>query len=73
MENWVRHTAQEVSSQVLELTPFQGLITGRTAIFSADPANASIREKRMVANVMSHEVAHMWYDKHIFLGCVTYE
>jgi aminopeptidase 2 len=37
-----------------------GLITGRTSAFLLDPAKADLSAKQRVAEVQSHEVAHMW-------------
>ncbi|KAH8102858.1 peptidase family M1-domain-containing protein [Cristinia sonorae] len=38
-----------------------GLITGRAAAFCVDPKKTSIRVKKQIAGIMSHEVAHMWF------------
>ncbi|KAL0580690.1 Aminopeptidase 2 mitochondrial [Marasmius crinis-equi] len=38
-----------------------GLITGRTRVFLLDPNNPDIQAKKLVVDVMSHEVAHMWF------------
>ncbi|KAJ7187123.1 leucyl aminopeptidase [Mycena filopes] len=38
-----------------------GLITGRTRGILLDPKKADIVSRKLVAKVMSHEVAHMWF------------
>ncbi|KAJ7018485.1 leucyl aminopeptidase [Mycena alexandri] len=38
-----------------------GLITGRTRLILLDPKKADILYRKMVAGVVSHEVAHMWF------------
>ncbi|KAK1218706.1 Aminopeptidase 2 mitochondrial [Marasmius sp. AFHP31] len=38
-----------------------GLITGRTRAFLLDPNSPDIQAKKYVVDVMSHEVAHMWF------------
>ncbi|KAJ7727197.1 leucyl aminopeptidase [Mycena metata] len=38
-----------------------GLITGRTRVILLDPKKADIVSRKMVARIVSHEVAHMWF------------
>ncbi|KAJ8084693.1 Aminopeptidase 2 mitochondrial [Marasmius tenuissimus] len=38
-----------------------GLITGRARAFLLDPNSPDIQAKKYVVDVMSHEVAHMWF------------
>ncbi|KAF9265642.1 leucyl aminopeptidase [Marasmius fiardii PR-910] len=38
-----------------------GLITGRTRSFLLDPNSADMTARKLVVNVQSHEVAHMWF------------
>ncbi|KAH8102857.1 leucyl aminopeptidase [Cristinia sonorae] len=38
-----------------------GLIIGRTHVLTFDPKSPSLRTKKMVASIMNHEVAHMWF------------
>jgi aminopeptidase 2 len=37
-----------------------GLIIGCPAVFLVDPKKAELRSKKMVARILSHEIAHMW-------------
>ena len=38
-----------------------GLITGKESVLLVDPTRADFATKNLVACVVSHEVAHMWF------------
>ncbi|KAF5358359.1 hypothetical protein D9756_001847 [Leucocoprinus leucothites] len=38
-----------------------GLIVGAPQVLLVDPEKADVRSKKMVARVLSHEIAHMWF------------
>ncbi|KAK7047299.1 Aminopeptidase 2 mitochondrial [Paramarasmius palmivorus] len=38
-----------------------GLIVGRASAYCIDPEKGSLREKREIVEMQSHEVAHMWF------------
>ena len=38
-----------------------GAITFRETVLLADPSNTTLRQKRSLAGVMAHEMAHMWF------------